>query len=63
MHAHALHDVAADCVDQRPDQPGNLADYIRQCRVRQVDVVAGIDLGLPVQRWVLAVLGHHHVGE
>ena len=47
----------------RTQEPGSTADPIRQGRTIEVDPLPGVDLGLPVERKVIGVLGHQHLGD
>jgi hypothetical protein len=43
--------------------PGGVANPVRQRGTIQIDTVAGIDLGLPVQRQVIGIFGHQNLGD
>jgi len=55
--------MPGQCIDQRAHQPRRLTHHVGQRRAGQVDVLAGVDLGLPVQRQMVAVFGHQHMRE
>ncbi len=46
-----------------PQQEGGAPDPVGQGRAIQVDALAGVDLGLPVERKVVGVLGDEHLGD
>ena len=56
MHALAREHVGADQIVERPQQHGAAADLVGERRQAQVDALARIALGLPVERLMLAVL-------
>lgn len=43
--------------------PGCPANPVGQCGTIKLDALAGVDLGLPVQRQVIGVLGDQHLGD
>jgi len=55
--------MRADVVDQRLEQPADLADPVRHGRAVEFDAFAGVDFRLPVEREVVDVLGHQHMRE
>jgi hypothetical protein len=55
--------IAAQLFDQRSDQAAGLADPLGQRRTVEVDALAGIDIGLPVKRQVIAKLGRQDMGQ
>ena len=63
MQHGARQDMPGQRIDQRPQQRRRLADPIGQGRALQLDALAGVDLALAVQRQVVGVLGHQHMGE
>ena len=48
---------------QRTQVPGGMADPVRQRRTIQIDALAGVNLGLPVQRQMIGIFGHQHLGD
>jgi hypothetical protein len=48
---------------QRTQVPGSMADPVRQRGAIQIDALAGVNLGLPVQRQMIGILGHQHLGD
>ena len=48
---------------QRPQVPGGAADPVGQRRAIEIDALAGVDLGLPIQRQVIGIFGHQHLGD
>ena len=54
-------DVLADRRRDRIEQPGRLANPVGQRRAVEFDAVAGVDLGLTIEREVIAVLRHQQV--
>jgi hypothetical protein len=56
-------DVLADRGDHRIEQPGGLSDPVAQGRAVEVQSLAGIDLGLAVQRQMIAELSHQQMRQ
>ncbi len=56
-------DVAADRLGQGREQERGLPDPVGQRRAVEVHAFAAIDDGLAVERQVVAVLGHQHMGD
>ena len=56
-------DMPADRLDQGLEQERHPADPVGQHRAIDLDPGPGIDVALPVQRQVIAVLRHQHMGE
>ena len=50
-----------DVLDQRLEQPADLADPVGHGRAVEVDAFTGVDLRLPIERQVVGVLGDQHV--
>ena len=48
---------------QRAQQEGGAAGPVREGRAVEVDALAGVDLGLAIERQVIGVLGDHDVGD
>jgi len=48
---------------QRAQVPGGMADPICQRRAIQIDALAGINLGLAVERQVVGIFGHQNLGD
>ena len=46
-----------------PQQEGGTADPISQGRAIQIDALAGVNLRLAIQRKVIGVLRHQHLGD
>ncbi len=63
MHALACHHMPGQRIDQWPHQSRRLTYHVSQRRAGQVDVLACVDLGLPMQRQMVAVFGHQHMRE
>ena len=63
MHSLSGADVLADGLGDRGHQPGGPADPVSQGRAIQLHALARVNIRLPVQGQVVAILGHHHVGE
>ena len=63
MHPFRRHDVRADRLDQRTHQPRRLSHPVGQGRAIQVDPGARVDLGLAIQRQVVAVFRHQHMRQ
>jgi hypothetical protein len=63
VHPFTGHDVARQSVDQWPHQSRNLADHIGQRRAAEVDVFAGVDLSLAMQRQMVAIFCHQHMRQ
>ena len=63
MDDAARHDVAADPVRQRLNQPGGLANPTRQRGAVEVHAVTGINLSLAVKRQVIAELRDQHMSQ
>ena len=57
------HHMRRDGIDQRAQQRRRLANPVRQRRAIQIDPVTGIDLGLSIQRQMVAVFRHQHMCE
>lgn len=55
--------VPGQRVHQRAQQRRRLPDPVGERRALQFDAVAGVDSALAVERQVVGVLGHQHVGE
>lgn len=49
--------------DQRLQQGARAAYPVRQRRALQRHALPGVDLALPIQRQMIGILGHQHVGE
>ena len=47
----------------RPQQEGGTADPVGKCRAVEIDPLAGIDLGLPVERKMVGIFGDQHLGD
>jgi hypothetical protein len=56
-------DMPPDCRRHRVEQPGRLADPVAQRRAVEFDPLAGVDLGLAIQRQAVAVLRHQQVRQ
>ncbi len=63
MHPLAGHHMPRQGVHQGADQPRHLPHHVGQGRARQIDVRAGVDLGLAMQRQMVAVFRHQHVRQ
>jgi hypothetical protein len=50
-------------IAQRTQIPGRPANPVSQRRAIQLDTLPGINLGLPIQRQVICVLGDQHMGD
>ena len=48
---------------QRTQMPGGMADPVRQRGAIEIDALAGVDLGLPVQRQMVGIFGHQNLGD
>lgn len=48
---------------QGAQMEGGMPNPVRQCRSIESDALAGIDLGLPVQRQVIGIFGHQNLGD
>ena len=48
---------------QRAQVPGGMADPVCQRRAIQIDALAGINLGLAVERQVVGIFGHQNLGD
>lgn len=57
------HDMAVEGVDQRPEQLAALADPVGQGRAFQIHALAGVDLGLSIQRKMVNEFGDQHGPE
>src|SRR5262249_31590849 len=57
------HHVLAHLFGQRLQQPGRLAHPVGKLRTVEVDALAGVDIGLPIKRDMIAILGDRHVGD
>jgi hypothetical protein len=56
-------DMPPDAADDRLEQPGRLADPIAQGGTVEIDALAGVDLALPIQRQVIAILRDQQMRE
>lgn len=56
-------DVLLDPDDDRIEQPGRLADPVAQGRAVEIQSFPGIDLGLAIQRQVVAVFRHQQMRQ
>ena len=63
VHPFRRHHVRTDRLDQRTHQRRGLSHPTSQCRPVQIEAVAGIDLGLAIQRQVVAVFRHQHMRQ
>lgn len=63
MELGRAHDVAAQGLDQRLEQPCGAADPVGQGGAVELDPFSRVDLSLAIQRQVVAVLRHEHVGQ
>jgi hypothetical protein len=52
-----------DMVAQGSQVPGRSSDPVGQCRTVEPDALPGVDLGLPVQRQVIGVLGDQYLRD
>ena len=43
--------------------PGGVANPVRQRGTIQIDTLAGVDLGLPIQRQMVGIFGHQNLGD
>jgi hypothetical protein len=48
---------------QRTQIPGGVANPVRQRGTIQIDTLAGVDLGLPIQRQMIGIFGHQNLGD
>ena len=48
---------------QRAQVPGGMADPVGQRRAIEIDALAGVDLGLPVERQMVGIFGHQNLGD
>ena len=48
---------------QRAQVPGGMSDPVRQRRTIEIDALAGVNLGLPVQRQMIGIFGHQNLGD
>ena len=48
---------------QRAQVPGGMADPVRQRGAIQIDALAGVDLGLAIQRQMVGIFGHQNLGD
>jgi hypothetical protein len=48
---------------QRAQMPGSMTDPVCQRRPVQIDALAGINLGLAIQRQVVGIFGHQNLGD
>ena len=55
--------MAADRIGQRLQQRGRLADPVGQRGAVEVEAVALEDLALPVERQMVGLLAHQHMGQ
>jgi hypothetical protein len=65
IHVHAVrgYDGPGERVDERWDQTYRLAHHVGQRRSAEVDILAGVDLGLAMQSKVVDVFGEQNMGE
>lgn len=63
MDGAACQCLAPQCLHQRPEQLARLPDPVRQGGGWEFDALPGIDLALPVQGKVIAVLGDQHMRQ
>jgi hypothetical protein len=63
MEGDAGTDMAGDRRRQRLEQERRLADLVDQGRPFELDPGPGIDGTLPVERRMVAILGHQDMGE
>ena len=63
MQLGGRHDIRTQSLDQRGEQGGTAADPVGQRGAFNLDTVAGVDLGLPVQGQRIAVLGDQHMAQ
>ena len=63
MHPFRRHDMPANRLDQWAHQPRCLSNPVGHGRAVQFDPGAGVDLGLPIQRQVVAIFRHQHVRQ
>lgn len=59
----AGHHVSRDQLTERLEQPGDVAEPLGQLAAIDIDAAAGIDLGLPVERKMVAELGDGDMRE
>ena len=55
--------MICDQLDQRAQQPRDVAEPFGELAAIDVETAAGVDLGLPIERKVVAELGDRDVGE
>ena len=48
---------------QRAQVPGGMADPVGQRRAIEIDALAGVDLGLPVERQMIGIFGDQNLGD
>ena len=48
---------------QRAQMEGGMPNPVRQCRAVELDALAGINLGLPVERQMIGIFGHQNLGD
>jgi hypothetical protein len=48
---------------QRMQVPGGMADLVGQRRSIQIDPLAGVNLGLAIQRQMVGIFGHRKLGD
>ena len=63
MEGRAAHDVALERVDQGAEERGRAPDPVGQGGAGKVDALASIDARLAVERQMVGVFGHQHMGE
>lgn len=63
MDGAAGHDVCGDQLDQRAEQPRDVAQPFGELAAIDIKAAAGVDLGLPVERDMIAEFGDGDVGE
>ena len=59
----ARHDVRGDQLDQRAQQPRDVAEPFGELAAIEIEAAARVDLGLPIERKMVAELGDRDVGE
>jgi hypothetical protein len=63
MEGRAAHDVALERVDQGAEERGRAPDPVGERGAGKVDALASIDARLAVERQMVGVFGHQHMGE
>ena len=48
---------------QRAQMPGSTTDPVCQRRPVQIDALAGINLGLAIERQMVGIFGHQNLGD